>query len=361
MGKQLVILYFTPGGKALAERICTLIEERESGKAGEHFAFDTEKRLRIVCHDGRGHRDTTAAFIERAFAKQHALLFISASGIAVRMIAPFVKDKLADSPVLVADEGGRFVIPLLSGHVGGANAWALELAKLLQATPVITTATDIHGLFAVDVFAKDQGLVIRQREGIAATSADLLAGERLTISMQGVETWPRAPKELQVISFPPEEPVDILVAEHSTKERLQLTARRIWLEPRTFVLGMGCRKGKRKEALMTFVRKQCARYDIPLELVGTLSSIDVKEKEEGLIELAETLQVDFLTFTAETLNKVEGEFTASDFVASAVGVDNVCERAAMAACGPMGRLVCEKQAEDGMTLAIGYRPWTLKQ
>ena len=90
----------------------------------------------------------------KQMAEKHTLLFIGACGIAVRAIAPYITDKLHDSAVLVMDEGGNYIIPILSGHVGGANEIAVKIAVEIGAVPVITTATDINGKFAVDLFAK---------------------------------------------------------------------------------------------------------------------------------------------------------------------------------------------------------------
>lgn len=98
------------------------------------------------------------------FGQKRALVFIGAAGIAVRAIAPFVRDKMTDPPVVAVDEAGHFCIPLLSGHVGGANELAERMACWLQGIPVITTATDINGIFAVDVFAARRGLCITDRK-----------------------------------------------------------------------------------------------------------------------------------------------------------------------------------------------------
>ena len=103
-----------------------------------------------------------------------AIIFVGATGIAIRSIAPYVKDKFSDPAVLVIDELGRYVISLLSGHVGGANELAEYIGGALGATPIITTATDINGAFAVDVFAKKHNLIISSRKLAKDVSAALL-------------------------------------------------------------------------------------------------------------------------------------------------------------------------------------------
>ena len=118
------------------------------------------------------------------FAKHLPILFVGACGIAVRTMAPFVQDKLTDSAVLVMDEKGKYVIPILSGHVGGANALAKKIAERIGAEAVLTTATDVEGLFSVDAFAVEHGLRIVNRDGIRRVSAKLLRGERVRIAWE---------------------------------------------------------------------------------------------------------------------------------------------------------------------------------
>ena len=148
-------------------------------------------------------KDSLQDWCALQFAAQNAILFVGALGIAVRSIAPSVKDKLTDSPVLVIDDLGRFVIPLLSGHVGSANKLALTVAKLLDAVPVITTATDIHEAFSADVFAKEQMLTIANRDGIKRVNAKAIEGKHITLSIK---------------DFPPQGPVDIIVADTYDRE-----------------------------------------------------------------------------------------------------------------------------------------------
>ena len=137
---------------------------------GRELAARIEELLREA-----GYRCIRAE-VGETFARCEALVFVGASGIAVRKIAPFVKDKFQDPAVLCLDEYGRFVIPLLSGHVGGANELARLIGRQLGAAVAISTATDLNGRFAVDVFAKKNGLAIMSRENAKRISAALLRG-----------------------------------------------------------------------------------------------------------------------------------------------------------------------------------------
>ncbi|SHI59574.1 cobalt-precorrin 5A hydrolase [Pseudobutyrivibrio xylanivorans] len=248
------------------------------------------------------------------------IIFIGSTGIAVRTIAPFITSKLKDSPVIVIDELGKNVIPILSGHYGGANDLARIIGKAIGANPVITTATDINNVFAVDVFAKKNGLLITDKSLIKKVSAKALKGEALDIK---------------------ESEDEIII------EGLKLI-------PKRLILGMGCKKGKTFEELKAFVNTFYNDDELEKNLYA-IASIDVKSEEIGLIKLAEYYGVFFVTYSSEELDKVNGEFEESDFVKEQVGVGNVCERSALLLAGEGGVLVKKKVAQDGMTLAEAKR------
>lgn len=295
-------------------------------------------------------------------AAHRALVFISACGIAVRAIAPWITDKLHDSPVIVMDEQGQHVIPLLSGHVGGANELALRLSEAIGAIPVVTTATDLQGSFAIDLFAKKNDLWIRNREGIAKVSAKVLAGSEITMCVRTghLETCENLPDGIRLCEYPPEEPVDVLVTEnHSvsdTVERDSLKAQLI-LHPKKYVLGVGCKKETDSAKLEDYLQSILEQQGISIEEIVALASIDVKKDETCLLKFSEKHRIPFRTYSAQKLQAVPGEFHSSAFVKNTVGVDNVCERAAICAAGDGGRLMLSKQANDGMTVAIVEKIW----
>ena len=316
---RIKIIYFTDKGKALSERL----------KAGltEHDAVIVPKGapLAIVCGD--------------AFVDNEALVFVGAAGIAVRTIAPLVRDKLKDPPVIVIDENGSFVIPLLSGHVGGTNNLALEVADIIGAQPVITTATDVSGAFSVDVFAKENELKIANREGIARVSSSALEGKPVTICIK---------------DYPPEEPVDVLIADEEAAKVLKDSAK-IVLCPKRYAIGIGCRRGKTFEALRSFAEEVLDDNGIDISDAGCIVTIDVKKDEEGLKRLSQAWRMPLITFEAGLLAKAEGDFSHSETVLEKVGVDNVCERAAVLAAGRGSQLIVKKTVRDGMTIAVAER------
>ena len=252
-------------------------------------------------------------------------MFIGATGIAIRAVAPFVKDKFADSPVLSMDEKGQFILPLLSGHIGGAVELAKEIGKYISAQPVITTATDVENVFAVDVYAKKKGLCLDDREKAREISAMALDGTLdLKTQVKEVDTFP--PMELREKDC-------------------------IYLAPKNIYVGIGCKKGIYGEHLRKMLHKVLDRLDLKEVQICEIGSIDLKAEEPGILELKRELGVPFRTFSAGELSRVETVSQGSDFVKKVTGVDNVCERAAKLLC-PNGNMLQPKMTMEGCTFAI---------
>lgn len=300
--------------------------------------------------------------------KKNALIFIGACGIAVRAIAPSVKNKLSDSPVIVIDELGKFVIPILSGHMGGANELAESIADRINAVPVITTATDINEKFAVDVFAKENDLAILNKDGIAKVSAKVLSGEVITVFVDQSILKNKLQDTAKFIEYPPKSPVDILISRDRDIKKYEAA---LYLKPKQYVIGIGCRKNTPYEKIEYAINESLAETEIEKCEVKKIVSIDIKKNEPGIIQWCRQNRLDFATYTATELLSVEGEFSSSAFVQKQVGVDNVCERAAVMGCKELIydtiiehedtthksdekniRLVYKKHAYDGVTIAI---------
>ncbi len=321
---------FTKNGCQTAERILQAL-----GQQG--ISVHSHVPERLADEQFPGFQDLMQT-VGAVFADTDALIFVGATGIAVRAIAPYIKDKLADPAVLVVDETAHFLIPVLSGHAGGANDLARHLAEALDAVAVITTATDLQDQFSVDTFARQQHLRIVEKDEIKHLSGALLSGEPI-----GALT----PQNGFVISPHP--------VGHPFSHTLHLV-------PQDLVLGMGCRKGIPLEGLKEFVEECFSEQGLSLYRIRAVASIDQKAEEPGLKALSKDLGVPFFTYSAEELLEQQGTFAGSDFVKQTVGVDNVCERSALCAAIKEGWLPersrfdhfvrLKKQARDGMTLAV---------
>ena len=288
---------------------------------------------------------------EERFKNKTPVVFVSAMGIAVRAIAPSVKNKLEDIPVIVIDEKGEFVIPVLSGHVGGANEISLAISKVINAKAVITTATDIENVFAIDIFAKKNNLWIKNKDGIAKVSSKILNKETINIYIEpGRLKGSKIPEGVNVLTDK-NDTIDVCISEEGEGT--------LTLIPRNLVLGIGCKKGKSFEEISSFVDKKLKEEGLNINQFFAIVSIDVKKDEEGLIAFAKANNLEFITYTKEELSEVEGDFDSSDFVMENVGVDNVCERAALKASGDCGILILKKQKDEGKTLAIAKREWSV--
>jgi cobalt-precorrin 5A hydrolase len=267
------------------------------------------------------------------FTEGNALIFIGAMGIAVRALSGLPKDKLTDCPVVVVDDAGRFVIPVLSGHAGSANKLAEIIAGLIDAVPVITTSSDVNESFSVDSYAVENRLTITDKKGIKKVSTRALEGKKVTLSIK---------------DFPPEKPVDVIVADETDAEHQLL------LKPKMYTVGLGMKKDKDPGEVEEFFLDTLSQNKIDVSDVYALCTIDIKEDEPAVINLRDKYRIPVLSFDSDLLNKAPGEFTSSEFVREKTGVDNVCERSAILGSG-CGKLVLKKTAKNGMTIAIAKR------
>ena len=346
---RLSIISFTENGKQLSGRIAKLLEKKLEvelyAKYEAGIKDDTFSDILYV-------KTSVGDWAKERMQEKSALLFIGACGIAVRAVAPFLTDKLHDVPVLVMDEKGKYVIPILSGHMGGANDLANHIAERTGAEAVITTATDINKKFAVDLFAKRNSLYIANKDGIAKVSSKVLAGKEITICIETGHEITCEETGVQIVPYPPVGFVDVVV---TSKDDMFDTS--LLLKPREYVIGIGCKKGKKVNEIDDFILKAIKKKGISIMQIFALSSISQKRDEQGITQWCRKEGIPFFTYTAEELQEVNGTFTKSMFVKDQVGVDNVCERAAVKACGEDGKLIIPKVAENGMTIAIARREW----
>ena len=338
-------------------------------------------------------RETVKACVDTYFEQVDAIVFVTASGIAVRSVAEHLTHKSKDPAIVCMDECGKHVISLVSGHAGGANALTQMLADVMWATPVITTATDVEGRFSVDDYARKHNLVVTDWEKAKAISAEVLAAGAEPVWMDARKSAGEADRVDARESASEADRVDIResageadrVDERESAgeadrvderesvgeigsgspletgcevgvgkglgyrigERIQCTmnigayqvivtpektitdAKTLQLVPRCIVAGVGCKKGTPVDKIEHAVQDAFAKAGLRMEALCAVASIDLKKEEAGLQEFCKTRNVPFETYTAEELQAVPGTFSASEFVSGVTGVDNVCERSAV--------------------------------
>lgn len=347
---------FTNAGMELSETICKSLSFFPQEKA-EVTWYCKGKKLNMEAHpDFLPVTEGLQSWAGKRFLDSDALIFVGAAGIAVRAIAPYVRDKRLDPAVLVLDERGQFCIPLLSGHIGGANEAALWMEQRLGCRAVLTTATDVNQKFAVDVYAKKNNMVISNMTYAKEVSAALLAGDQVGFYThfpvrgelpEGLVWSAEFYREQDREQSAGETSLGIYISPSYQRAYFDHT---LWLIPRCLTIGIGCRRGTSARQIEKLVDETLRSYSLYPEALLQAATIDLKKDEPGLLEFCRNRELPLHTYTAAELNAVSGEFTSSGFVSDVTGVDNVCERSAVL-CGG-GTLIIKKVSGDGVTCAI---------
>lgn len=330
---------FSAKGREVIERINRAAAGAGIGQVRPYVCMNTEGPDNDRDTDPDGipdgfERISLETFVNIGFDKRCPLIFVGAAGIAVRAISRRITSKFSDSPVIVVDDNGQFVIPILSGHAGGANKLASVIAKLIGAVNVITTSTDVNGAFSADVFANENHLKVRNREGIRKVSAKAIEGKPVTISVK---------------DYPPADPVDITIADETDSEYELL------LSPKRYTLGIGMKKDKDPKEAEGFLLSFLTENSIDTDDIYAVCTADIKENEPAIRDFCNKYRIPLITFEPSVLSRAKGDFTSSRFVKDTVGVDNVCERAAVLGAGPQACLTCKKTKGEGITAAIAQR------
>ena len=312
---------------------------------------------------------SVAPALRDAFARVEAVVCVMAAGVVVRALAPVLRGKHEDPAVLVLDEGGRFVIPLLSGHVGGANTLAERLAHELGAIPVLTTSSDVQGLLGPDLLAQALDASVIDPDRMVAVAGTLVNGEGLEIWFDPAEVGAAAAYlaalpgyrarevdagEGAIPVVPPALAAPALVVTARAWGRAFRDAGFVWLLPRWVIAGVGCKRGTPVAAIIEAVSEALDAAGIHPAALRGLASVVAKADEPGLQEAAEELGV---SFAIAMDDDVELQIAAHSLAESAwvrdhIGVGAACEPAALWAAGPGARLVLPKRAANGVTVAL---------
>lgn len=295
--------------------------------------------------------------LQAHFHRYSGHVFIMATGIVVRSLAPLLQHKTKDPAVVVVDECGQHAISLLSGHLGGANALARRIGDGMGACPVITTATDLQEVPAIDLIAQDRGLVIETPGSIRHVSMALLEGRSISLHdpygylagalpderLRGHRVASGSDDGRDRLSGGPGVWVDDI--------RVDLPAEILILRPATLFVGVGCNRGTSAAEIRALLDRVLAHHQLAANSIAGLASIDLKTDEEGLRELAAALNRPLRFFTRDQLAVVTDIPSPSTVVEKHVGVRSVCEAAAILA-SKKGQLIAPKQTTPNATIAI---------
>ncbi|RPH42084.1 MAG: cobalamin biosynthesis protein CbiG [Desulfobulbaceae bacterium] len=298
--------------------------------------------------------DSVTTSLHEAWAGYDALVCIMSAGIVVRAIAPLCRDKYADPCVVVLDEAGKFVVSLLSGHLGGGNALARRIALLTGGLPVITTASDTLGLTALDLWARDNGLLLRSSRRLMTEAAARMVNAGSLRIFTDCEIF-GLPDDFHRVDLP--EDADIIV---SAKANPACSA--VHFSPCNLFVGIGCNRGTSADDISRAVDETCQRNGLDKQAIAGYATIDAKIDEEGLIQFARDAHMPVHYFNHDRLNTVAG-ISESEYAMAALGVKAVAEPAAiLAACydGGKGKLIIRKMKWKDVTTAVAERPLLLR-
>ena len=328
---KVTVFAYTLQGMLTGERILSSFEfEEVSAYAPERIAANRYRKI----------LSPSLPFYRDRFLNSDLLIFVGSCGIAVRVIAPHLKSKETDPAVLCVDDLGKYVIPILSGHIGGANDYAKNLSAAIHAQAIITTATDIHSRFSVDSWAAKNRYIIDNMSIAKDISAAILEQDIPFFSNLSVS----APM-----------PNGLCIDDHGKLgiffgwEKQQPFDKTLRIIPKCLHLGIGCRKGTDEQTIRNAVEGTLAANNIDPRAVKCAASVDLKADEPGLLGYCISAGLPFRCYSAEKLQNIPGKFSHSDFVLSVTGVDNVCERAAMMNAD---RLIVSKTVHEGVTIAV---------
>lgn len=371
MAIKTAILSVSKRGAELGQRIKALVAPhavcyektgRESG--GEAISFDSLKP-----HMGD------------IFKTYDQVLCIMALGIVVRMIAPYIEHKSKDPAIVVMDEAGHHTISLLSGHLGGANEWASTIALAIDSDPVITTATDVNGLPAPDVWARNEQLTVDDFNTLIAVNSAVVAGEQVNYYID--ESIPNSAILMQsagehvgqhgkvygfIVDCSSDEAkvnlvddkISVQMLQNSRSHRVVVTdkiiptaSHQLILRPKTFTMGIGCRRDTPKELILEAITQSLEQHQLSPKSLLTAASVIVKQDEVGLLEAMRELGWPIKFYEQEEMEPIieQQKLHESTFVKGTIGVGNVCETTALLAAKSQ-TLIQEKTIYPKTTIAI---------
>lgn len=309
-----------------AGRVAKKIGEKISGDIYTLKKFDIEGTIQI---------DNFSEELEKSFNSYDGHIFIMATGIVIRKIAPLIKSKDVDPAVLVVDEGENFVISLLSGHIGGANELTYKVAQTCSLLPIITTSSDVTGKIAIDTLAEKLRCEMESLTKAKELTSLIVDGKKVDILLPNNVKLGESINSSGVVIISNRKNVDMMR-----------------LYPKNLIIGIGCRRGTPKESIKKAVNEVMIKHNLAYESIKKIATVDVKADEVGLIDFAKELEKELVIISREEIKKVESRFVGSEFVKKQIGVTCVSEPCALLASNGEGEFLEQKYIDSGITISI---------
>jgi len=345
---SIAVWAITPNGLALGKKICL-------GVSGSILFVSEaiEKEIQPNLEPGVPGVSTfkkLSTELTLQFFQFSAHIFIFSAGIAVRMIAPLIQSKITDPGVVVVDDRGIHVISLLSGHLGGANGLTQKIATLIDARPVVTTATDINNLPSIDMLARESHLYIENPGAIKHVNMSFLKHKIMDVydPLNCIRT--KIPERFIGRQVIPVKGTGVIC----TWAIIKVPRETLVLRPRVLSVGIGCNRNTSLEVIHDFLNEVFVREGLSLNSVFTLATTEVKQDEKGLLSLASRLELPLKFYDKNQLNSVDTIETPSKMVEKHLGVKSVCEAAAILAAD-RGRLIVTKKKNQDVTIAVALK------
>lgn len=297
------------------------------------------------------------------FSEYDALCCVMALGIVIRLLGPLCHHKSQDPAVLVVDESGQFVISALSGHLGGANALARELARAIEATPVITTASDVQGKLAVDELSRQLGWRLEPLENLVAVNSALVNGIHLPVVIpEPIGCQLNMGTDYNLVTNTPWEAARFPQGAVVVSNRLVDMPKGpyILLRPKNICVGIGCRRGTASAQILEVLQEALAAQQLSIDSLKCVGTISAKADEEGLLAVAKGLGLPLHIYGAQEIDSYTQEYNLrnpakplswSEFVYQKMGVGGVCEPVALMS-GKNTKLIQGKVSNQGVTVAL---------
>ncbi|MCI8508202.1 MAG: hypothetical protein HFJ06_06550 [Lachnospiraceae bacterium] len=341
---KMCLLSFSIKGCILSDKIEVYLEE----EGHTVYSYASEKFAAMA---GKLPIQKLESTVARLFFEMDAFIFIGSCEKAVRVITPFIRSKATDPAVVVLDEAGKNVIPLISGQMITANELAYNLADQLNANPVITNTSNLSSVFSIEAFAKKNHLYVIENVLSKEISNEILYGKPVGfecdyfIEGKVPESLGSEGKEAGIF-------VSTDLLSHPFQKTLHLV-------PKNIIIGIVCSPGTKASDIEQFIYANLQKYQIPITRVGRICSLHHLDEEPGIVEVANALGIKYQTYSDEALMDISGNFSGSDVIGDIFNIDNASERCAIRGSHG-GKLVIKKQEVEGIAMAAAVKKLTIR-